>query len=77
MNNRRRICLITAPTDEFHDMFHGISRYVSALSRTCGPRIGSGFLGIFRPVPKSVVSKSGFRKAARPSFGFVGALDSR
>jgi hypothetical protein len=35
-----------------------------ALSRTCGPRIGSGILGIFPLVPKSVVSKSGFRKAA-------------
>jgi hypothetical protein len=43
-----------------------------ALSRTCGPRIGSGILGIFPLVPKSVVSRSGFRKAA-PSFGpFVG-----
>jgi hypothetical protein len=44
-----------------------------ALSRTCGPRIiGSGILGIFRLVPKSVVSKSGFRKAAPlsgPSLG--------
>jgi hypothetical protein len=37
-----------------------------------GPRIGSGILGIFRLVPKSVVSKSGFRKAAPlsgPSLG--------
>jgi hypothetical protein len=43
-----------------------------ALSRTCGPRIGSGILVIFRLVPKSVVSKSGFRKAAPlsgPSLG--------
>jgi hypothetical protein len=53
-------------------------RYISsasdqpALSRTCSPRIGSGILGIFRLVPKSVVSKSGFRKAAPlsgPSLG--------
>jgi len=39
---------------------------LSCIVPWCGPGIGSGILGIFRLVPKSVVSKSGFRKAAPP-----------
>jgi hypothetical protein len=49
-----------------------------ALHRICGAGIGFGALGIFRLSPQSVVSKSGFRKAAPPSGPWLGLnLDSR